>query len=148
MHNLKNLTIVLALCGLIAFPATESLATDEIPDTQQQSGINFITGGVGDEETDAMEAVKGDYNLRVTSADKTGHFSGAPHITITDMQHNELLSADAGPLFYADLPTGHYIIKGSNKEQGKSQKIVITGKKIAAVRFTWKAHPTDDTTPY
>ena len=141
MRSLKNLTTVLALGGLIAFPAIASFATDQLPDTERQSAINFITGGIGDEETDAMEAVKGDYNLRVTSADKTGHFSGEPHIIITDMQHNELLSTEAGPLFYAEMPAGHYIVEGSNKGENKSQHIVVNGKRIVAVRFTWQAHP-------
>ncbi len=148
MRNLKNLTYVLAIAGMAAFPSLAALAQNELPDTRQQSEIAFITGGIGDEETDAMEAVKSDYNLRITSADKAGHFSGMPHIVIRDMQHNELLSADAGPLFYADVPAGHYIVEGSNMGETMSKNIVVTGKKNVAVRFAWQAHPDTAPTPY
>ena len=141
MSSVKNLTYVLALGGAVAFPALAALAMDQLPDSQKQSEINFITGGIGKEDTEAMEAVKGDYNLRVTSADSTGHFSGEPHIVITDMQHNELLSAAAGPLFYADMPSGRYIVEGSNKGETKSQNVVISGRKVVPVRFTWPTYP-------
>lgn len=145
MYSLKQTTFLMGV-ALIATLYSNSLFAAELPDNQMQNEINFITGGIGEEETGAMEAVKGDYNLRITSADKAGHFSGEPHIIITDMQHHELLSADAGPLFYAEIPAGHYLVEGSNKGENKSQSIVVNGKKIVAVRFIWQAHPDDSTT--
>ena len=72
------------------------------------------------------------------NADKAGHFNGKPHIVITDMKHRELLNSDSDPLFYANLPKGHYIIEGSNKGKTQSQKINVTGKKTVRVHFVWK----------
>ena len=146
MYSLKTPSSVLSLAILAAFCSAPALAVEALPDIQQRGEIHFITGGIGEEETQAMEAVKGDYNLRITSADQTGHFSGNPHIVIRDMQQNELLSADGGPLFYADLPAGRYLVEGSNLGQSKTQRVTIAGGKIVRVRFTWQGAPADTTT--
>lgn len=136
---MKKLNGVLAITVAAILQSSPVWAESEfLPDIQQQGDIYYITGGIGDEETKAMQSERGDYNLQVMNADKAGHFSGKPHIVIKDMHHHELLNADSEPLFYANLPKGHYVVEGSDKEQTKSQNINVTGKKISYVRFVWK----------
>lgn len=136
---MKHSKYVFAVAVVVALQSSLTLAVETfLPDIQQQGEIYYLTGGIGAEETVAMESERNDYNLQVMNADKQGHFSGYPHIVIRDMQHNKLLSADSGPLFYVNLPKGHYIVEGSSMEQTKSQKIIISDNKPARVRFVWK----------
>lgn len=130
---------VLALAVVTVMQSSPAWSEENfLPDVQQQGDIYYLTGGIGDEETKAMESERSDYNLQIMNADKQGHFSGSPHIVISDMQHNELLSADGGPLFYTNLPKGHYLVEGSSMKQTKSQHVVIAGNKPTHVRFVWK----------
>lgn len=130
---------ILAIAVIAVLQSSPVWAEDNfLPDIQQQGEIYYITGGIGDEETDAMQSERSDYNLQIMSADKKGHFNGYPHIIITDMKHNELLSSDAGPLFYAQLPKGKYIVQGFVGTQSQQQNITITGKKTSYIRFVWK----------
>ena len=138
MYSFKYLPSVMSIALIAALNSSPVLADNFLPDVQQQGEIYYITGGIGDEETSAMQSERGDYNLQIMNADKQGHFSGYPHIIITDMQHNELLNADSGPLFYTNLPSGRYIVEGSSMGQTKSQNIVISGAKTSHVRFVWK----------
>jgi hypothetical protein len=136
MNYQKSILAVAVAVVLQIQPAWS--ADNFLPDIQQQGEIYFITGGIGDEETNAMKSERGDYNLQIMSADKQGHFNGYPHIIISDMQHNELVSSDAGPLFYADMPKGKYIVEGSVGKQTQKQNITITGKKTSYIRFVWR----------
>jgi hypothetical protein len=109
-----------------------------LPPPQQIGSITFITGGIGDEERDAMETVRKDYNLSVMSAATSGAFTGDTRIVIRDQSGEELLQADAGPLFYADLPAGRYVVEGYSDGQIKQQPVTITPDKRQHIRFNWK----------
>ena len=120
---------------LVAWPA---LAQSQMPEAHQQGDIVYISGGIGADEAAAIESVKGDYNLNVTSADKTGHFRGDTEIVIRDMKRNVLLDVTAqGPLFYAQLPNGRYIVEGISDDQTRKQTVRITSGKTARVHFSW-----------
>ncbi len=136
---MKKLNYVFAVAIASALQSPSAWSADNfLPDIQQQGDVYYVTGGIGDEETDAMETERGDYNLQIMSADRLGHFNGYPHIIISDMQHNELINADGGPLFYASLPNGKYIVEGFVGKQTQRQNITITGKKTSYIRFVWK----------
>lgn len=128
---------VLTIITLAAFLPSPVWAEDSVLDVQQQGNISYVTGGIGEEESDALRATQGSYNLRIMNADKAGHFSGDTRIVISDLQHNPLLDATSAPLFYANLPKGRYIVEGFIGEQSKKQIITIASGKTAHVRFLW-----------
>ena len=77
------------------------------------------------------------YNLRIMNVDKAGHFSGDTRIIISDLQQNVLLDAESGPIFYANLPKGRYIVEGHGQEKMKKQTVSIGNTKPAHIRFVW-----------
>ena len=101
-HPYRSYMIALALA--LALSAGNAWAQDGLPDVRQQGDVSYISGGVGSDESDALEAVKNDYNLRITSADITGHFRGDTRIIVTDAAQTVLLDTTSqGPLLYAKL---------------------------------------------
>lgn len=124
--------MVLALYSLPAL-------ADDMPEIMHEGAITYVTGGIGNEEREALESSQRNYNLRITSAEVTGAFSGDTRIIIRDHSGKELLSTDAGPIFYAKLPDGRYVVEGSNEGQNKKQNITITGSKPVFIKFGWKA---------
>lgn len=132
-----NHHIVLAVVSLAACSASPVWADDNPLEVQQQGEISYVTGGIGKDESDALRATQTHYNLRIMNADKSGHFSGDTRVVISDLQHNALLDATSGPLFYANLPKGKYIVEGFANEQTKKQVVTIASGKPARVRFVW-----------
>ncbi len=127
-----SMAAVMALA--VAIPLSDTYALY----SSQQGNIAYITGGIGDEERDAMQAVKNQYNLSVMSAQNSGAFVGYTEVRITDQQGRELVDTEAGPLFYAQLPPGRYIVEGSSRGQTRKQTISVTQGKPAHVHFSWK----------
>ncbi len=103
----------------------------------QQGNVRYITGGIGDEERDALNSVKGEYNVHVTSTNRDGEFNGDTQITIVDRSGAKLVNVDAGPLFYAQLPAGSYTLQAVNNGIEKQQKVTVGGSKDAKVYFRW-----------
>jgi hypothetical protein len=138
-HPLVPVFVVLA--ALSALPAW---AADENQlEVYQQGDISYVSGGIGKEERDALQATQANYNLRVMNADKTGHFSGDTRIIIRDLQHNILLDVTSGPLFYANMPRGKYVVEGFINQQSKKQRVTIAKGKPALVRFMWLENMSD-----
>ncbi|MGE3624428.1 MAG: hypothetical protein AB7H77_11235 [Bdellovibrionales bacterium] len=108
-----------------------------LPQPVQTENVRYITGGIGDEERDALNSVKQRYNLHVTSTNMQGEFNGSTQIIVRDRQDNTTLKVDAGPLFYADLPAGSYTVEAVNGGQKKEQKISLAQGKSASLYFRW-----------
>jgi hypothetical protein len=131
-------TTMKSLLPIVLLAITLSIPSAYAATPQQQNNIPFITGGIGDEERTAIEAVKKEYNLYATSAGTSGEFTGDMHIMLLDKDGKPLLETDAGPLFYAKLPDGQYTVDGTWKKQTKSEKFTISHGKPHTVHFSWK----------
>jgi hypothetical protein len=137
---LASAALVLAACFTQAALAA--------PAPQQQNGINYINGGVGQDEQNAMQALRADYNLQLTYAtQKTGAFRSDVQTTIADAKGNQLLSvANTGPLFYAHLPAGTYRISAA--AEGKVfKRTVKVGTGVRALTLHWENDSQDDPGP-
>jgi hypothetical protein len=122
---------------LVTTLCVSAWADDDVLEVHEQNAISYVSGGVGDDEKAQLESAQHNYNLRIMNADRSGHFSGDIRILISDSQHNLLLDATSGPLFYANLPKGHYIIEGYAGLESKKETVTIAAGKPARVRFMW-----------
>lgn len=103
---------------------------------QKAGDITYITGGIGRAETDALKAAQADYNLLLTSSNTEGYFVGDTALKILDSKGKNLVTALAGPLFYAKLPAGIYTLEATRAGEVKKQRITI-GKATTRAYFTW-----------
>ena len=143
MFSFKTPCAVLGLSALTALSISTASADVNVPAVQEQNGISFVSGGVGEEEKAALKALEHSYNLRITSTDKAGRFSGDTRIRVSDMQKHELVDVTAGPFFYFNMPKGRYVVEGLNNNQTKQQTVVIAGGKLVSIHFTWMPNAYD-----
>src|SRR5581483_3812332 len=73
--------------GTVVVPTTNSL-----PKAEESNGVQFITGGIGDEERNALDAVKNQYSLHVISTNRNGEFDGDTQVTVMDRKGNKVIS--------------------------------------------------------
>lgn len=140
--NLQRIVVMVALATVSAAPVWAQSNPLEV---QQQGTIAYVTGGIGQDETDALIATQSSYNLRIMNADKSGHFSGDVRIVISDLKHNMLLDAISGPLFYVNLPKGRYVVEAYGQDLIKKQTVSISSTKPARIRFVWPEDMSDAT---
>ena len=112
---------------------------------QQQNGITYINGGVGQEEQTALKSQRADYNLLLTFASKqSGAYRSDVQLDITDAKGTNLLSvANAGPMLYAKLPPGTYRVSAA--AEGKTfKRTVKVGSAPKEIILHWEDDSPDD----
>jgi hypothetical protein len=115
---------------------------------QQQNGITYINGGVGEEEQGAMKAQRADYNLLLTFAtQQSGAYRSGVQLDIMDAKGSNLLSVpNTGPMFFAKLPPGTYRISAA--ADGKTfKRTVKVGSAPKELVLHWENDKPEDPGP-
>ncbi len=123
-------------CLFLGFNA---IAEDSPIKPKTQGGIEFVSGGIGSDEQQAMDEVKGNYNLYVLLAIKgTGEFVSEANVKLIDASGKVVLETIVtGPKLYAKLPVGRYKIIADKNGHSVQQSINIPKNRSASVSLFW-----------
>lgn len=101
-----------------------------------QSGIQYITGGIGDEELAQLKSVEQQYNVQILIAATSGAYISGVTVRIKDAAGNEVLAVpEAGPYLYTHLAPGNYTMSLTNS-LGVAQQGSFTVKDQGVVKPT------------
>lgn len=106
---------------------------------QEQNGIRYLEGGIGQDEANALRKTPG-YDLHIElSTGPEGKFQSGASVDIQNAQGQSVLSVqDAGPLLYVQLRPGHYKVIGKAQGTTVQQPVVVDGKGPATVNLNWR----------
>lgn len=106
---------------------------------QEQNGIRYVQGGIGQDEANALRKTTG-YDLHVElSTGSEGKFQSGATVDIQNAQGQPVLSVtDAGPLLYVQLPAGKYKVTGNAQGQRVQQVVAVDGKAPTTVSLNWR----------
>lgn len=116
MKILHSFMLPLAAIGMLLSPAMAPAASLEPVDSsgvqvqrQEQNGITYLSGGIGEDEAKAIQQTTG-YNLHMTFAiGAENKYIPDVDVVIEKAQGQTVLTLhDAGPLVYVQLPAGKY----------------------------------------
>lgn len=118
MKRLHSLMFPLATVGVLMFPVISLAASLEPIDStgvqvqrQEQNGIAYLSGGIGEDESRAIQQTTG-YNLHMTfSIGPENKYVPDVNLVIQKAPGQTVLAlSEAGPLVYAQLPPGKYTV--------------------------------------
>ena len=140
-----SLSVVLAVSFSAAF-STSSLAQEEtatLPQVQSQGQTEFITGGVGKDESDAIAQAAGAWPLMLElsqSAAPRAEFISDVQITIKDKSGNTVLDmTSAGPYVLVRLPAGKYSLDATYESKALHRDISIQKGRSKRLSLMWPA---------
>ncbi|MCA1602291.1 MAG: hypothetical protein LC776_11825 [Acidobacteria bacterium] len=85
--------LAMSVLALSLGPVGVVLATHpEMSAVQTQNGIDYVTGGIGKGQSEAMKAAGQDYDLTLTFATEGGRYLADIEVRIEDMNGNTLLN--------------------------------------------------------
>lgn len=133
--SVPRLAAVALLTAGVSAPA---LAEAPFPMPIQQGDVTYITGGIGEDEAEAMRASASAYNLLVTNARRDGSFTAGIDVVIRDGHGQTVLMAkDTGPLFFVRLPPGAYTMDALYNGIEKVKDVVIAPHRPAEISLIW-----------
>ena len=103
---------IVAASAVLAFGSVAIAATVE----RTPEGVAYVEGGIGLDESQAMETESRGFSLRLrTAARGSGAYLADVDLTIRDAQGHEVFHRQLGaPWLLIDLPPGRYEIVGVN----------------------------------
>lgn len=132
--NIKHKLVTFTAIALLITPVW-GLAEPAQSELKQQ--VTYVTGGIGDDERAAIESAKHNYNLHVISSEKDGAFVGDTQLAIYNRAGSQVLAAEAGPLFYAELPPGKYTISAQSAGIQQKKTVTISRENESNLHFVW-----------
>ena len=126
--------------GLIAaafFPALPAAIAAGVAAAPVPAGAapRYVTGGVSEEERDAILRDAAPYNLWLVFAEQgTGNYLANVHVTVADAADRPVVDAvTEGPWLFAQLPPGRYTVRTGN---GDVRHVTIgAGRTMTVVRL-------------
>lgn len=130
----KNLALpVAALCAVLSLPAGAQPAPLAAPGTT----VNYISGGVGDEELEALAGMVRQYSLKLVFAEGASFLSDVA-VLIEDARGQPVVEAVAdGPWFLARLKPGRYRLKAVALGVEKSRGFSIQAGRQTELVLRW-----------
>ncbi len=136
---MKTLLKLFLSCQLILM---SSWAVAQIPDTQYSQGISFITGGVGQEETEAIlaEAKQWPITLELSQIENgRGVWIFGALIKVLNVKKQIIFDARAdGPYMLINLVPGEYVINATYEGVVQTRAISIKADSSQKISLFWK----------
>jgi len=145
MKYLHSLLLPLAALGVLMFPAMSPATSLEPIDSsgvqvqrQEQNGIAYLSGGIGEDESKAIQQTSG-YNLHMTFSAGSGN-EYTPGVTVVIQKspgQTVLTLNDAGPLVYVKLPAGKYTVIATRNGETRHDVADVDSGAARNLVFHW-----------
>jgi hypothetical protein len=100
--------------------------------------VSYLSGGIGEEEREALRQMDREYNVKLIFAAKEGVYLSDVDVTIEDGRGRKVLeTVSDGPWFYAKLPPGKYNVVAQVRDQTHKRVIEVGQQKQAQFQFVW-----------
>ena len=134
-----RLQISPVLIALAMVQATPVLGGEvgELPQVQMHDDITYVTGGFGQEESCAMKAAAGNYDLMLTFAERDGSYVADVNVQIIDSSGRTVLQTVSGPLLLVNLPAGKYRIAADYNGATRWRTVSVGGSHHDRLTLTW-----------
>jgi len=142
-RRFERCTIAAAMTlGTFALAGVLSTAQAAMPPVQHQGAIEYVSGGIGIDESESMKAASSSYPLALTFAAQRGgkaDYVADVTVAIRDAQGKAVLQTTAqGPYMLVKLPAGNYRISATFDGKAQEREVTVQGSGTARAMFEWK----------
>ncbi len=143
---MKTLTFKKTLCsaaGTLMLATTMAHAATSLPPVQRLGNINYVTGGIGQAESSAIEHASHNWPLTLEFAVKDkqrADFVAGVTVDVHDAgKHVKLNLKSDGPFVLAKLPPGRYLVDATLDGKTLHEQVVVASGHPAKAIFEWPA---------
>lgn len=136
MNRLAAMLVMVTLGAALPVLADEAALGIKV---RKQSGINYITGGLGD-EAKAFEQLAPRYPVQMifTVAGEHAQIRDVK-VTVRDVKGDSVLDAvSEGPLFYVNTPSGRWTFEAEWNGEKQAKTKDQTGRRYLVMDFDFK----------
>jgi hypothetical protein len=138
-HIIVAVVLGAALTAGLAGGALAQQATDNgMPQIQRQGDIEFVSGGVGADESHALESARSQWPLGLNFTGSGSDYLADVQVRIVDSHDSDVLKATSqGPYMLVRLRPGQYTVHASYKGNEQSKAVTVPAKGSTRSTFHW-----------
>jgi hypothetical protein len=139
-ENIMNIRFEIFAGALALGLAGAALAQGDLPPLQTFGGVSFVSGGIGLDESVAIQAAEKDFTLSLLFAQtKRGEYLSDIKVSIKDKGGKTVLeTVSEGPMLLAKLPAGVYKVSADYEGKSLEKTVRIDDKGVARAAFVWQ----------
>ena len=131
-----------AACALVLAPAVAG--ADPLLSPKRFGDVYYLSGGVTQNEAQAMQSVASQYNLRVAFIAHTGQYLADVPVSIKNARGQVLFDGVSdGPMLWVGVPPGRYTVTARHSGQPLVQQVEVGNQMRNPVYFRWLVSPID-----
>lgn len=109
-----------------------------MPQVQQQGGVEFVSGGVGLDESRALQAARSRWPLSLRFTGRNAEFLADVHVQIVDAHGASVLDTTSrGPYMLVRVRPGRYTVHVSHDGVNKASAVTVGSNGSARASFVW-----------
>ncbi|MFC4707247.1 MULTISPECIES: carboxypeptidase regulatory-like domain-containing protein [Paraburkholderia] len=109
-----------------------------MPQVQQQGGVEFVSGGVGLDESKALQAARSQWPLSLRFTGRGAEFLADVRVRIVDAHGASVLDATSrGPYMLVRVRPGRYTVHVSHDGVDKTSAVTVGSNGSARAAFVW-----------
>lgn len=135
--NLLACGLLALIYGEAALGANGATAADDAV-VSSPAGIPYVSGGVGTESIERLNANARNFNLKLVFSTKSGEFLSGVKVGIADAAGKSVVAAVAdGPWFLVKLPSGTYQVTASFEGKTIVRQRIVDNSTFTTMDFQW-----------
>jgi hypothetical protein len=109
-----------------------------MPQVQQQGDVSYVSGGVGSDESKALQHAQSHWPLALRFTGPGSDFLADVHVQIVDAHGADALDATSrGPYMLVKLRPGRYTVHARYKSSEQQKSVTISDAGSARAAFYW-----------
>lgn len=109
-----------------------------MPQVQQQGGVSFVSGGVGLDESRALQSAAHEWPLSLRFTGRNGEYLADVRVQITDSHGTSVLDTTSrGPYMLVRVHPGRYSVHVSHAGVDKTSAVTVGSNGSARASFIW-----------
>lgn len=102
----------------------------------RQNGIEYVSGGIGEEQVAAMRQLASRYSLSVMVAARGGEYLSDVDVTIASATGKNVFSVRTdGPYLLVRLPAGRYRVTAQSGQASQTRQVTVPARGTARLDF-------------
>ncbi|MGN6319474.1 carboxypeptidase-like regulatory domain-containing protein [Trinickia sp.] len=102
----------------------------------RQNGIEYVSGGIGEEQVAAMRQMASHYSLNVMVAGRGGEYLSDVDVTIASATGKNVFTARTdGPYLLVRLPAGRYRVTAQSGQASQTRQVTVPAHGTARLDF-------------
>lgn len=111
----------------------------------QPVSLSYISGGVGVDSQERLNARAGEFNLKLVFTLVEGNYLADVNVVLTDAKGGKIVEHLAdGPFFLVKLPAGQYSVAATYEGKTVTRKLQVGARGLRTEYFRWPSNPETD----